>query len=283
VPESVTLVVPCFNEARRLDAAAFLDLVRRRPGLTLLFVDDGSTDGTAEALERLRAAAGGSVRILRQDRNGGKAEAVRAGLAAALEGEAPVVGYADADLATSPEDLLGMMAAMDEAPVAALLGSRVRLLGRRIERRAARHYLGRVFASVASLALGIPVYDTQCGAKLFLGTGALESALRRPFRSRWIFDVELLDRLLSADAGALSAGDMREHPLHAWRDVPGSSLRPWGMIRAGLQLLGFAIVRLVRRRAPVADPRAPAEGEAALPRGPETPDEAAGRRPDTAA
>jgi glycosyltransferase involved in cell wall biosynthesis len=251
MPEAVALVIPCYNEAARLDVAAFAALAESRPGLRLLFVDDGSIDGTAEVLERLRAARPEAVEVLRLSPNGGKAEAVRRGLAAALEGGARIVGYADADLATPPGELLRMIADLEARPVGVLLGSRVRLLGTRIERRALRHYLGRLFATIASLALGIPVYDTQCGAKLFLATDALRGALADPFRTRWVFDVELLDRLLRGNGGgALAPVDMRELPLREWRDVGGSSLRAGAMLRAGMQLLSLALrSRAARARA----------------------------------
>jgi glycosyltransferase involved in cell wall biosynthesis len=246
MPKAVALVIPCFNEASRLDARAFAALSSARSGLRLLFVDDGSTDGTAALLEDLRRERPGAVETIRLERNSGKAEAVRRGLLAAVASGAEVVGYTDADLATPPGELLRMMAELDERPVAALLGSRVRLLGTRIQRRAARHYLGRIFATIASVTLGIGVYDTQCGAKLFLRGPVLQAALSRPFRSRWIFDVELLDRLLrGSGAERVAPEDMREFPLQAWQDVGGSTLRPGSMLRAGLQLLGFAARAIV--------------------------------------
>jgi len=251
MPQAVTLVVPCYDEAARLDRAELLRLARGRNGLGVLFVDDGSTDGTAAALEELRRAEPSRITVVRLPRNGGKAEAVREGLRVALADGAAIVGYADADLSTPVDELLRLVDAAVGSSRGVLLGSRVRLLGRRIERRAHRHYLGRVFATLASLALALPVYDTQCGAKLFRATPALAAALASPFRTRWIFDVELLARLRAGGPGApaLNEDAFEEVPLRAWRDVGGSKLRPGAMLVAGLQLLALAVrIRLAPGR-----------------------------------
>lgn len=241
--KAVTLVVPCYNEAARLDRAEVLRLVRAREGLAVLFVDDGSTDGTAAVLEELRRAEPERTSVLALPRNGGKAEAVREGLRAALAGGAAIVGYADADLSTPVDELLRLVDIAAASSREAILGSRVRLLGRRIERRAHRHYLGRVFATLASVALRLPIYDTQCGAKVFRATPALAAALAAPFRTRWIFDVELLARLRAGGPGAPPLGEdaIEEVPLQAWRDVGGSKLRPRAMLVAGVQLLALAL------------------------------------------
>ncbi|HET8541992.1 MAG TPA: glycosyltransferase [Anaeromyxobacter sp.] len=248
MPKTV-LIVPCYNEEARLDRAEFLRLARARPDLELLFVDDGSRDRTAETIEAMRAADP-RIALHRLERNGGKAEAVRRGLLAALERGADVVGYADADLATPVDELLRLVRALEERGGSVVLGSRVRLLGAGIERHAARHYLGRLFATVASLALRVPVYDTQCGAKLFRRTEALRQALAVPFRSRWAFDVELLQRLLSGSAtvAPLAPDEFREIPLEAWRDARGSKLGLGSMIRAGLDVLGMLLRSRFRRR-----------------------------------
>ena len=118
------------------------------------------------------------------------------------------------------------------------MGSRVQLLGRAINRKSARHYLGRIFATCASLSLGLPVYDTQCGAKLFRRTQALAEALREPFSSRWAFDVELLARLIRPCAGILAIPVARiwEEPLLTWTDVPGSKMRLAAALWTALEL-----------------------------------------------
>ena len=79
-----------------------------------------------------------------------------------------IVGYFDADLATPVAELERLLAVIGKDPqLEAVLASRVALLGHSIQRKPTRHYLGRLYATAASLALGVAVYDTQCGAKLF--------------------------------------------------------------------------------------------------------------------
>jgi glycosyltransferase involved in cell wall biosynthesis len=249
--QAVTLVVPCYNEGKRLDDEAFLSLVDADGALRLLFVDDGSKDDTAARLQALAARAPGRIAVLGLDRNRGKAEAVRRGLAQALDEGPAFVGYLDADLATPVAEVRRLLGLLRGGKAAVLLASRVSLLGRDIQRRPARHYLGRIFASAASVVLRLSVYDTQCGAKLFRATPALRAALAEPFLSRWIFDVELLGRLLTgtAEARPLDAGEVVEEPLLSWRDVPGSKLRPGHAAIAARDMARIALDLARRRRA----------------------------------
>ena len=231
--ERATLVIPCFDEAERLDRNAVLSLLED-PALAVLLVDDGSTDGTADILRALAAEHPGRIAWLGLDRNSGKAEAVRRGLLHALQTTPAIVGYADADFATPPAELRRLLQVLRASDAQVLLGSRVGLLGREVARSPLRHYLGRVFATVASLALRADVYDTQCGAKLFRAGPALATALAEPFASRWVFDVELLGRLLTGSASAppMPPSAFIEEPLRVWRDVAGSKLRPAQMLGA---------------------------------------------------
>jgi glycosyltransferase involved in cell wall biosynthesis len=240
-PSAATIVVvPCFNEARRLDIAAFDAFFGRCFDVSLLLVDDGSTDDTPLLIERLRQRHAKRVLTLRLGSNVGKAEAVRRGMQLAFRRRAAVAGYWDADLATPLELIPRLRAVLEERQELQLvMGSRVALLGRQIQRRWRRHLLGRAFATAASCVLGLPVYDTQCGAKLFRVTPAVVDVFRTPFRSRWVFDVEILSRLLK-HAGTKTTDDVAswiyEYPLERWQEVGGSRLTAADFVVAAVDL-----------------------------------------------
>jgi dolichyl-phosphate beta-glucosyltransferase len=240
VTPDLVLVVPCYNEAARLDPEAFLHFVTTHPGVQLVLVDDGSVDGTGKILDRIRAAAPASVTIVRQPINRGKGEAVRAGMLAALSVRPQVIGFFDADLSTPLQAVDDFLAVLRTRPAVELvLGSRVMLMGRDIRRRPSRHYFGRMFATAVSHALDLPVYDTQCGAKMLRVNAATASLFDVPFRSRWVFDVELIARYLRLPAapGEPARRDrIYELVLPAWHDRPGSKLRWFDFPRAMVDL-----------------------------------------------
>jgi dolichyl-phosphate beta-glucosyltransferase len=243
---AITWVVPCYGEAARFQAAPFVSLVDSESDISLLFVDDGSKDETAAKLLDVSNFRPSAVHVLALERNVGKAEAVRLGLVRALETGASIVGYLDADLATPLAEMLRLTAIIRERDIDVVFGARVALLGRQIGRNSARHYFGRVFATAASLILRLRVYDTQCGAKVFKRSPALESALATPFVSRWAFDVELLGRLLSGNP-PISPDRMLEEPLLEWNDVPGSKVGTRDVLTTGVDLVRISR-DLARRR-----------------------------------
>jgi dolichyl-phosphate beta-glucosyltransferase len=236
----VILVVPCFNEARRLPVQAFSEFLDHAANVTFVFVDDGSTDDTPLILERLRQRFPRQVCTLRLSCNVGKAEAVRRGMRVALRRQPAAVGYWDADLATPLDAISRFVEVLHARPKLNLvMGSRVALLGRDIRRSTLRHFTGRVFATAASVVLRLPVYDTQCGAKLFRNSPVLAALLESPFRSRWVFDVEILARIaaVSRTAGSSPAHELiYEFPLDRWQDVGGTRLRPLDFLVAAFDL-----------------------------------------------
>jgi len=236
---TATIVIPCYNEANRLPVSAFQRFMQEYPGIRFLFVNDGSRDATLDVLHKL--CGDSSVHtVLDLPANGGKAEAVRAGMRAAITAnQAEVVGFWDADLATPLPAILDLLGVMERRPeLQFVFGARVKLLGRDIRRRPIRHYLGRIFATAASLVLRLPIYDTQCGAKLFRVTPELRNILEARFRATWVFDVELIARFLRQPTVRREAAEslIYEFPLHAWEDVAGSKLKPKDFLRAILDL-----------------------------------------------
>lgn len=233
MPHTV-VVIPCYNEARRLQPNAIERFLSGWPAVDLLMIDDGSTDETGLLLGQLAQRFPDRIATHVLACNRGKAEAVRLGMLEAIKREPRYVGYWDADLATPLEAIPRFCQVLDAHPQLQLvMGSRVAMLGRDIQRRFTRHLLGRCFATVVSWMLGVPVYDTQCGAKLFRCNRVLAEILQEPFCSRWIFDVELLARLRRF---APLEQAVHEWPLERWHDVRGSKLRPKDFARAAVEL-----------------------------------------------
>jgi glycosyltransferase involved in cell wall biosynthesis len=235
------IVVPVHNEGARLDVSRYIAFLQQHATRHLLFVDDGSTDNSADVLGRVQDRVGGQVHVERLAHNRGKAEAVRAGLLWAVEHEYAAAVYLDADLAAPLDTSELLLARLDDHPgLHCVIGSRIKLLGWRVERSELRHYLGRVFATAASITLDLPVYDTQCGAKALRLTPEMAVLLHEPFLSRWLFDVELIARIRDR----FGAAAMREEPLPTWIDPGGSSVRLGDYLRAPWQLVK------IRRRYP---------------------------------
>jgi glycosyltransferase involved in cell wall biosynthesis len=250
---SAIIVIPCYNEARRLQVDKFKAFARAGHPQRFLFVNDGSTDGTLQVLQKLHDEDPQRFACHDLPANLGKAEAVRRGLLRAFEAGPDYVGYWDADLATPLEAIPLFCELMDARPdIEIVFGARVRLLGRAIQRKASRHYLGRVFATAASLTLGLAIYDTQCGAKLLRASPAIQGLFQQPFATRWLFDVEILTRLIQARRGTTlpQADDVvYEFPLLEWRDVEGSKVKAVDFVKSffGLALIYWKYLRPLPR------------------------------------
>jgi glycosyltransferase involved in cell wall biosynthesis len=260
------LVVPCYNEASRFQSELFLGWISAQTETRLILVDDGSRDATLTVLERIRQAFPERVTVLPLQPNRGKAEAVRAGLLYALDDLHPdIIGYWDADLATPLDAFDRFLNVLDHRPdIEMIFGSRVKLLGRHVERQPLRHYLGRVFATAASVMLNLPVYDTQCGAKLFRVKPHTRRIFAEPFLSKWIFDVEIIARYLQLDRCDPNLLEKRiyEYPLETWVDIAGSKVRPSDFFMAFVDTLRIRVRYLSKPGFPppetVAEPEKPA-------------------------
>ena len=206
--ESLTLVLPAYNESERIGPALdeLFGYLRRRgdrardgaPGaarlpaaIDVIVVDDGSNDGTGPRVEARPEASGSipdvTVRVLRVP-HGGKGAAVRAGMLAAT---GDIVIFADADMATPPDQIPLLVAALADHDVA--LGSRIQPDGSdmRATQPGYRRLLGKVFHTLASIWVVGPVQDTQCGFKGFTREAAHDLFAEQVVTSI-VFDVELI-------------------------------------------------------------------------------------------
>lgn len=232
------IVVPCYNEEKRLDKSAFISALQKEKDLSFIFVDDGSSDNTLRVLESMKEEEPSRISILDLEKNFGKAEAVRLGMLKAIEGACENVGYWDADLATPIDAIFRFCNVLETTEATLVLASRVRLLGRRVDRKPSRHYFGRVFATFASLLLRISVYDTQCGAKIFRNGPVLKKVFGRPFKVNWTFDVEMLARfhIIEKKSPDEISSKWVEYPVEEWVDVKGSKVKGRDFIKSGLEL-----------------------------------------------
>ena len=208
---SLTLVLPAYNEAERIQPALdeLFGFLRRRgdaardgaPGaghlperVEVLVVDDGSTDGTAD-LVRARPEADDSgfasdppvLRVITVS-HGGKGAAVRAGM---LHARSDLIVFTDADMATPPDMIPLLVEGLIDHDVA--LGSRIQPDGSdmRKSQPAHRRLLGKAFHLLASAWVVGPVQDTQCGFKGFTREAAQDLFGRQKVESI-VFDVELI-------------------------------------------------------------------------------------------
>ena len=256
---SLTLVLPAFNEAERIGPALdeLFGYLRRRsdqardgaPGaaalpdqIEVLVVDDGSTDETADLVEARPEAAGSipGVRLhVHRVPHGGKGAAVRAGMLAAT---GDLVVFTDADLATPPDQVPLLVAALADHDVA--LGSRIQPDGSdmRATQPAYRRLLGKVFHLLASIWVVGPVQDTQCGFKGFRRDAAQDLFARQRVTSI-VFDVELI--YLARRRGYT----MAVVPIR-WYDKRGSRMRarPSLAIRVAWDLFRIPLMHRGSRR-----------------------------------
>lgn len=219
------IVIPCYYEGSRLPVAEYVDFYDRESSVSFCFVNDGSRDNTIDVLKALQKGKEERILVLDFPRNQGKGEAVRQGMLAALAWKNfDAVAFFDADLATPLDEILLLSAEMQRGNYLMAFGSRLMRLGSVIKRKALRHYFGRVFATLASWVIPLPVYDTQCGAKL-LRAELIQIVCKEPFMSRWLFDLEIFARTINHFGQEKAEQLLIEVPLRVWIEKGDSRLK----------------------------------------------------------
>lgn len=233
---SAFIVIPCYNEANRLNQKEFLEFVEENPNISFLFVNDGSSDNTIDILQQL-SASHSNLHYLDVHPNGGKAEAVRKGMLYACQNfQSDYIGFWDADLATPLYEIDNFICEIQRKNYNMVTGLRLMRLGAKVHRKNLRHFLGRCFATVASTMLKLPVYDTQCGAKLYK-QNIVEDLFSQLFITKWLFDVELLARYTKLYGHNSAKDKIYEYPLLQWEDIGGSQLKFKDFFKAPYELI----------------------------------------------
>ena len=220
---NLCIIVPCFNEAKRIPLNDFGIFLSNFSKVTLHFVNDGSTDATDKILHSFQKKHHRQVKIIEINQNLGKGNAVFFGMSKALENkDFDTLAFLDADLSTSPQECFHLAKKINQS-IKFVFGSRIKKIDNSIERKFFRFIIGRIIATAISKVLNISVYDTQCGCKIFSRTAA-KVAFENSFISDWLFDVEIFFRLKNyfgvSDFIAMSS----EIPLKNWKDQKNSKI-----------------------------------------------------------
>ena len=226
---SCCIIIPCFNEEKRLRPDAFYQHILQNSSHRLLFIDDHSTDKTANALLNIKQGNEEHIDILTNEKTLGKAETVRKGMLYALKYKCDYFSYLDADLSAPLSTISNLMEVLEnEKQYCIAFASRLKGKGKTIERSILRQYLGRIFTRYIDGILHLGFYDTQCGAKVFQ-SAIVEKAFNTPFVTKWFFDIEI----------ALKAGKevIVEVPIKKWIDYGYSTLNLRDYLTAPLEIL----------------------------------------------
>ncbi|MBL9116051.1 MAG: glycosyltransferase [Verrucomicrobiaceae bacterium] len=219
---STLIVVPCFRESLRIrrflpELCSEMETIG---SVDVRLVDDGSGVEEADAMQayvdELRTSHPCLQPLQRVVPNRGKGGAVYAGWSDS--GAAEWVGFVDADGSCNAKETarLIQVAAGSSPEVGGVFASRVKMLGRSVERQLKRHLIGRVYATIVSELLDIDVYDSQCGLKL-VRRRVFEQIQPRLFIERFAFDVDLLVNLVDAGHSVV------EVPID-WNEVAGGKV-----------------------------------------------------------
>ncbi len=174
------VVIPAYNEAATVRDVA---IRTRRECSNVIVVDDGSADGTSQAL------AGLDVTVLRNDRNCGKAGSLSRGFDYALAQGATGIITLDADGQHAPEEIPVFLRESMADPAAFLIGAR-----RCDQRRASfwRYFANRVADFWIGWAGGLPIEDSQSGFRLYPSSLLREVTVRQGPKQSFVYESEVL-------------------------------------------------------------------------------------------
>lgn len=217
--QKVAIIIPCYNEAKRLDYKNVEHLILHSD-LDIFFANDGSKDNTVEIINSIINKYCGRCFLIDFKENSGKANTIYKAInQIKQENKYDFIGYFDADFSTSSSELIKLVSELKKSGKKFIIGSRILLLNSGIKRKYYRHIIGRIILTVINVKHKLGIYDTQCGVKIF-SKEIIKEVFNKPFKTKWLFDVEIFIRL--KEKNLLQFG--KEFPICDWKDVEGSKL-----------------------------------------------------------
>ncbi len=220
------IIIPCYNEGKRLNQEAFVSFIRQHQEYHLCFVNDGSKDNTLSVLYAMKNKVPEAISIVDVKRNSGKATAVRAGVRFLYNMESiSYIGFIDADLSTDFRDFKDLVKTLkSDDKLSVVFGSRNKGKSQgTIRRDFFRNLFSKAIKKFILFILGLPIRDTQCGAKVFTKS-IIPVVYSDAFISRWLFDVEIFLRLKKYLGKESVMRQIFEQPLMRWVHVEDSKL-----------------------------------------------------------
>jgi glycosyltransferase involved in cell wall biosynthesis len=249
VSNKIAIVIPLYNEEHRFNFGYFQSIGKKySQDVDFVLVDDGSSDRTSEIAHKISAQFS-NFRILELGENLGKAEAIRIGFRYILQSQTKYrgLGFMDSDGAFDLADLTNSINLFDlkcmNDSYEAIFMSRLAISGRNIERNTLRHFFGRVVSRIIKCGLPNSPWDTQAGLKIFKSTEEFSRTIQVPFRTRWLFEVEILQRVFVSRREVLR---IWEEPLHNWVDVKGSKIGIAQFVNIASSVLTIAAINVIQ-------------------------------------
>ncbi|PRP67006.1 glycosyltransferase [Nonlabens agnitus] len=213
----IAVIVPCYNEEKRLKVSAFKEFIKANGKYHFFFVDDGSTDETYQMLydnfyEDSRS------NIIKADFNLGKGEAIRFAISKIPHQSFHYLAFIDADLEIPLDQLIELEKAFYSIPdTIAGLSIRIEIGNKKssLVRRVGSSMIRKISSKL--IGFSVPIRDTQCGCKMF--SVRILDVFKEPFISSWLFDIEIILRIRNKyDKEGQS---IRQIPLRKLNSVDG--------------------------------------------------------------
>lgn len=221
------IIIPAHNEEERIEETLkeYINLIASRGRATemeILVVINGTTDNTLEIIKKY------PVKYLNFEK-GGKGFAIKEGFKYALQNNFDLIGYVDADMASSPASFYELIEGIEEYD--GIIANRWKKESVITNRTFKRKVMSWGFNLLTRLFFHLPYTDTQCGCKLFTRE-AIETIINDLQTERWEFDIDLLYHLNR------KGFKIKEIPT-TWDDKEGSKINS----KAPIQMLA-GILRL---------------------------------------